>query len=52
MIDGHGNGRWIAMEGVFIMVERCGEDQNLGFNPFVYWYYSYVRKLGSMLTSS
>jgi hypothetical protein len=31
------------MEGVFIMVGRCGDwDQNLGFNSFVCWYCSYV----------
>jgi hypothetical protein len=52
MIGGHENGRWAAMEGVFIMVGRCDGDQNLGFNSFVYWYCSYVRSLGSMLTSS
>jgi hypothetical protein len=35
MIGGHGNGRWTAMEGVFMMVGRCGGDQKLGFNfPF------------------
>jgi hypothetical protein len=47
MIGSHGNGRWMAMEGVFVMVGRCGGDQNLGFNSFVYSYCSYVRKLGS-----
>jgi hypothetical protein len=51
MIGGHGNGRWMAMEGVFVMVGKCGGDQNLGFNSFVYSHCSYVRKLGSMLTS-
>jgi hypothetical protein len=51
MIGGHRNGRWTAMEGVFIMVGRCGGDQNLGFNSFVCCYCSYVRKLGSRLTS-
>jgi hypothetical protein len=33
MISGHGNGRWTAMEGVFIMVGKCGGDQNLGLIP-------------------
>ncbi len=56
MIGSHGNGRWTAMEGVFIMVGRFGGDQNLGFNSFVCRYCSYERKLGSitnkLLTSS
>jgi hypothetical protein len=33
MTGGHGNRRWMAMEGVFIMVGRCGGDQNLGLVP-------------------
>ncbi len=49
MIGGHGNGSCTALEGVFVMVGRCGGDQNLGFNSSVYWYCSYVRKLGSRL---
>ncbi len=38
MIGSHGNGRWMAMEGVFIMVGRCGGDQNLGFNFFIFYF--------------
>jgi hypothetical protein len=52
MIGGHGNGRWTAMEEAFIMVGRCGEDENLGFNSFVYSYCSYLcKKTGKLLTS-
>ncbi len=36
---------------VMVMVGMCGGDQNLGFNSFVCWYCSYVRNLGSRLTS-
>jgi hypothetical protein len=46
-IGSHGNGRRTAMEGAFVMVGRCGGDENLGFNSFMYSYCSYVRKLGS-----
>jgi hypothetical protein len=33
MISGHGNGRWTAMEEVFVMAGRCGGDQNLDLIP-------------------
>ncbi len=33
MIGSHGNGRWTATEGAFIMVGMCGGDQNLGLIP-------------------
>jgi hypothetical protein len=36
MIGGNGNGRWMAMEGVFSMVGKCSGDRNLGFNSFLY----------------
>ncbi len=39
-VDGRGGGIYYG-----------GGDQNLGFNSFVYSYCSYVRKLGSMLTT-
>jgi hypothetical protein len=32
MIGSHGNGRRTAMEGVFIMMGKCGGDQIFGFD--------------------
>ncbi len=53
MIGGHGNGRWTAMEGIFIMVGRCGGDQNLRFKILVLFLCKKTGKYArNLLTSS